>query len=255
MTDITAGSISPEELFSAPSARTLRKVLDIGGWIVMVALIWTGLTSIFGRADFLVEASAIQATDPLQTFNPFDGRYAQHSIVSWAHLITGLLILTLGPLQFVRRIRKNCINFHRWSGRLWLFCGSAAAFSGGFIGIFYPFMGIEGQGFNESMATTFFAIFTLYCMYKAYSSIRAKQLGAHREWMIRSWALMLGIATERVILGILMSNTTIGVEVLFGTTFWMAAVVNISAAEIWINLTRTPGNGARHWKDLDTSAA
>ena len=255
MTDMTAGSASPEELFSAPSARTLRKVLDIGGWIVMAILVWTGLVAIVGRADFLVEASAIQTTDPLETFNPFDGRYVQHSLASWAHLFTGLFIFTLGPLQFVRRIRKNYINFHRWSGRIWLLCGSAAALSGGFIGIFYPFMGIEGQGFNESMATTFFAIFTLYCMYKAYSSIRAKQFGAHREWMVRSWALMLGIATERVILGILMSNTAIGVDVLFGTTFWMAAVVNISAAEIWINLTRTPGNGARHWKDLDARAA
>ncbi len=49
-----------------------------------------------------------------------------------------------------------------------------------------------------------------------------------------------------------MSTTDIGISVLFGTTFWMAAVVNIAASEIWINLTRTPGNGHRHWKDLDS---
>ena len=72
--------------------------------------------------------------------------------------------------------------------------------------------------------------------------------------MIRSWALMLAIATERVMLGILMSNTDIGIGVLFGTTFWMAGVVNIASSEIWINLTRTPGNGNRHWKDLDARA-
>lgn len=255
MTDMTAGGGSPELEFSAPSARTLRKVLETGGWLMMAVLIFTGLTAIFGRGDFLIEASSQEFTDPIEQFNPFDGRYVQFSPASWAHLVTGLLIFCLGPLQFIRPIRKNYLNFHRWSGRVWLVAGGIAAFSGGFIGIFQPFMGVDGQGFNESMATTFFALYTLFCMYKAYTSIRAKKIGAHREWMIRSWALMLAIATERVILGILMANTDIGIGVLFGTTFWMAGVINISASEIWINLTRTPGNGARHWKDLDAKAS
>ncbi len=254
MADMTAGAATPEALFSAPSARTLRKVLEIGGWLVMALLLWTGLTSIFGRADFLMEASTVEYSDPIETFNPFDGRYVQFSFATWAHLIPGLIIFALGPLQFSRYIRKNYLGFHRWSGRVWLTCGAISAFSGGFIGIFHPFMGVDGQGFNESMATTFFAVYTLFCIYKAYSSIRAKRFGAHREWMIRSWALMLAIATERVMLGALMSTTGVGVEVLFGTTFWMAGVVNISASEIWINLTRTPGNGNRHWKDLDIKA-
>lgn len=255
MTDMTANGGTPELEFSAPSARTLRKVLEIGGWLMMAVLIFTGLTAILGRGDFLIEASSQKFTDPIEQFNPFDGRYVQFSPASWAHLVTGLLIFCLGPLQFIRGIRKNYLNFHRWSGRVWLLAGGIAAFSGGFIGIFQPFMGVEGQGFNESMATTFFAFYTLFCMFKAYTSIRAKKIGAHREWMIRSWALMLAIATERVILGILMANTEIGIGVLFGTTFWMAGVINIAASEIWINLTRTPGNGSRHWKDLDVKAA
>ena len=255
MTDMTAGGATPELEFSAPNARTIRKVIEIAGWLVMAVLLFTGLTAIFGRADFLIDASSQEFTDPIETFNPFDGRYVQFSPASWAHLVTGLLIFSLGPLQFIRAIRKKYINFHRWSGRVWLLAGAIAAFSGGFIGILQPFLGVDGQGFNESMATTFFAIYTLFCMYKAYSTIRAKQFGKHREWMIRSWALMLAIATERVILGILLANTEIGIGVLFGTTFWMAGVINISASEIWINLTRTPGNGNRHWKDLDAKAA
>ena len=92
-------------------------------------------------------------------------------------------------------------------------------------------------------------------MGKAYKTIRARNIRAHREWMIRSWALMLAIATERIMLGVLISTTDIGIPVLFGTTFWMAGVVNVAASEIWINLTRTPGNGHRHWKDLDSMSS
>ena len=251
MTEMSVDSRTPELEFSAPSARTLRKVLEIGGWLMMVALIFTGLSAIFGRGDFLIEAGSQEFSDPIEQFNPFDGRYVQFSPASWAHLVTGLLIFCLGPLQFIRPIRKNYLNFHRWSGRVWLVAGGIAAFSGGFIGIFQPFMGVDGQGFNESMATAFFSFYTLFCMYKAYASIRAKKIGPHREWMIRSWALMLAIATERLMLGVLMSITDIGIGILFGTTFWMAITTNAAAAEIWINLTRTPGNGNRHWKDLD----
>ena len=94
-----------------------------------------------------------------------------------------------------------------------------------------------------------FAGYTAYCLVRAYLSIRARNIGAHREWMIRSWALMLAIATERTFLGILLATTDVDMAVLFGTTFWMAGVVNIAAAAVWINLTRTPANGARHWKD------
>jgi hypothetical protein len=73
--------------------------------------------------------------------------------------------------------------------------------------------------------------------------------------MIRAFALMLAIATERLMLTAFMSTTDIGIAVLFGTTFWMAGVINLSAAQLWISCTRTPGNGARHWKDMDAKTA
>lgn len=256
MTDMTAsGSSQTSGNFSDAPWPMVRKTIEIGGWLVMAVLLFTGISSIFGRADFLLTMTAEPIANPEEVMNPFDIRYYQHHIATWLHLGPGLLIFCLGPLQFMRVIRKKYINFHRWAGRTYLVCGGIGALSGGFIGIFYPFAGIDGPGFSESMATTFLAIYTFVCLYKAYTSIRRKEFGAHREWMIRSFGLMLAIATERVMLGILMSTTGIGVEVLFSATFWMAGVINISASEIWISLTRTPGNGARHWKDLDAKAA
>ena len=258
MTDMTApGSAAARpaaSAFAVGSAPLVRRTVEVLGWIVVAGLLWTGLIAILGRAEFMAEAMSREFTDPLATFNPFDGRYAANPLATWAHLIPGLIIFCLGPLQFVRVIRRKYINFHRWSGRVWLLCGVIAAVSGSVIGVLDPFMEITGQGFNESMATAFFAAYTLFCLVRAYTSIRARNFGAHREWMIRSWAMMLAIATERVMLGLLMANTDIGIETLFGTTFWMAAVSNLAAGEFWINLTRTPGNGARHWKDMDAGA-
>ena len=52
-------------------------------------------------------------------------------------------------------------------------------------------MGIGGQGFNEAIGTAFFTFFTLFCMGQAHTTILARNIRAHLEWMIRSWALML----------------------------------------------------------------
>lgn len=255
MTDMTAGSSQRSTDFSDAPWPMVRKTMEAMGWVAIAVLLFTGITSIFGRADFLLEMTAEPIANPEEVMNPFDIRYYQHYLATWLHLGPGLLIFCIGPLQFMRVVRKKYLNFHRWAGRTYIVCGGIGALSGGFIGIFYPFAGIDGPGFSESMATLFLSVYTLVCLYKAYTSIRRKEFGAHREWMIRSFGLMLAIATERIILGILMSSTGIGIEVLFSATFWMAGVINITASEIWISLTRTPGNGARHWKDVDAKAA
>lgn len=231
----------------------LRVTVERLGWCIVLILVGVAITSVFNRAFFIFESLRVQIMDPAEVFNPFDIRYYEHWLVTLLHIVPSLLIVIIGPLQFVRVIRKRYLAWHRLSGRIYIFCGVVSAVSGLFFGIFHPFMGNTGLGFNQAVATLFFGIYTLFCLYKAYSNIRMGNIGLHREWMIRTWAIMLGIATERLLLGAFLSTSSIDITVLFGTTFWMAAVINISTSEAWINLTRTPGSGARHWKDIDSN--
>ncbi|MDB9879466.1 DUF2306 domain-containing protein [Pseudomonadales bacterium] len=231
----------------------LRVALERLGWCIVLILVGIAITSVINRVFFIFESLRVQVMDPAEVFNPFDIRYYEHWLVTLLHIVPSLLIVIIGPLQFVRMIRKRYPVWHRLSGRVYIFCGVISAVSGLFFGVLHPFMGNTGLGFNQAVATLFFGIYTLFCLYKAYSSIRIGNVGLHREWMIRTWAIMLGIATERLLLGFFLSTSSIDISVLFGTTFWMAAVINISASEAWINLTRTPGSGARHWKDIDSN--
>ncbi len=228
----------------AVSGRWLKR-LEITGWVLVLMLIALGLSSVLTRGVFLVEAML----DPDAVFNAFDVRYVEHPLATLFHLVPSLVIAVVGPLQFVRRFRQRQPLLHRLCGRAFVICGLVAAASGFYVGVFYPFGGLDGPGFNQAVATTVFAAFTAFCLVRAYLSIRARNIAAHREWMIRSWALMLAIATERTFLGLLLATTNVDMTVLFGTTFWMAGVLNVAVAEVWINLTRTPGRGARHWKD------
>lgn len=148
-------------------------------------------------------------------------------------------------------IRKRFIGFHRWTGRAWLISASVAGFTGAFFGVIWPFTGHQGFGLLQTSINAIIGPFTLYCLYQAYSNIRARNFGVHREWMIRSFALMLGVATQRVLMVVLIPLTGLPAEIMFSSCMVLGMVINIATAEYWIKLTRTPGNGARHWKDLD----
>lgn len=251
----TSAPSNPNEEFSAGHWPAVRKTVEVLGWLTVIILIFVGLTALIGRSLSMTEAYSTANLVPEEHFDVFDIRYYQQTMATILHLLPGFLIVFLGPLQFIPSIRKRWINLHRWSGRVFILCGATGAISGFMIGGLNPFGGFDGPGFNEAMATWFFSGYILFCLYKAYSSVRQRQFGAHREWMIRSFALMLAIATERLMLGVLQSTTNISFEVMFGATFWMAGMIHIVASEIWIQLTRTPGNGAIHWKVLDAKAA
>ena len=69
---------SLEKDFSAPSARSLRRAIEILGWVAVSTLVITRLVAIFDRAGFFF-TSSMEFIDPNATFYPSDGRYVQFS--------------------------------------------------------------------------------------------------------------------------------------------------------------------------------
>jgi len=252
--NIKSQASTQNKAFSAGSRPQQRRALEIMGWIVLSLLIITGLSSVIGRASFLNDAISIAPVDPILEFGAFDSRYYTNLAATVLHLLPGLLIFILGPIQFMPNLRTRYLKWHRISGQVYVASGFTGAVSGFIIGAIDPFMGFTGQGFNEAMATAFLSAYVFFCLTMAIYRIRNKRIGPHREWMIRGFALMTAIATERLLLIAFQATLDVDIGILFGTTFWMAAILNLSVAESWINLTRTPGNGTAHWKDLDRRA-
>lgn len=249
----TSTAVLPEKFDD--SRRALRSLLERLGWAAVAVLVFTGLSALLGRAMFLIEALAMAPLDPDAAFNAFDVRYYNNPIASFLHLVPGALVALLGPLQFIPSLRKEHLRWHRLSGRVYVVAGATGAITGFLIGALHPFMGFNGVGFNEAMATAFFSALVLFSLAMAIYHVRHKRIGLHREWMIRGFALMLAIATERLMLTAMMALLDIEIGILFGTSFWMAGLLHLAIAEYWISLTRTPAPGNRHWKDLDSRAA
>ena len=199
------------------------------GWIAIVLSVVILL--VFG---------AIRLADMTQDPPPNDAfgvRYVQHPWVALLHMVPGLLFLTLAPLQFVARIRQRRIGFHRGLGRVLATC---AAISGVFalvVNFFFPSFG----GISTQAATVFFGAIFLFSIAKAIFHIRRKEVNLHREWMIRTFALAMGVASIRVFIALFTILTDLGLEQVFGTSFWLGFGTNMLAAEVWINMTRRSG--------------
>ena len=67
--------------------------------------------------------------------------------------------------------------------------------------------------------------------------IRRGNVAAHREWIIRSYALMFAAVTLRIELPLLIANLG-GFDPAYRIVAWLCWVPNLLFAEVWVRATR-----------------
>jgi uncharacterized membrane protein len=182
------------------------------------------------------------ASNPVAAqFIPQDDLFAHHPLLTLIHIVPGLLFMILGPLQFSSTIRSRHIQWHRWSGRVFVACSLVIGISALIMSFGMPAIG----GVNQAAATTLFATFFLFALCKAFWHIRRREIALHREWMIRAFGTGLAVATIRPIIGIFFATsrlTGLTPHEFFGTAFWIGFTLQLIAAEAWIHATQSRPN-------------
>ncbi len=209
-------------------ARTM-KIASTAGWYAIVLSVLIMIASGVSRLVLMTQ-------DPA-TADGFDARYIEHPWVSLFHILPGVLFLTLAPLQFVARIRQRRISLHRGLGRV---LATFAAISG-VLALVVNFLFPAFGGISTQSAVVFSSGLFLLSLSMAIRHILRKEVRQHREWMIRTFALAMSVATQRVFSNLLMPLTGLSTEEVFGTAFWLGIGVNLLVAEVWINHTRAAG--------------
>jgi len=163
-----------------------------------------------------------------------DAGFERHALLTLAHILPGLVFVVLGPFQFIAGLRKRRPALHRWMGRVFL----ADAFLIGVTAlVMSPQMAIGGA--LEIAATFFFGLLFLFALGRAFAAIRARRVAEHRRWMIRAYAIGLGVATVRPIVGVFFATsriTHLTPHDFFGIAFWLGFIISIAAAEVWIRV-------------------
>ena len=92
-------------------------------------------------------------------------------------------------------------------------------------------------GLNQAAATTFFSVFFLFALSKAFWHVLHREMALHREWMIRTFSIGLAVATIRPIVGIFFATTRISGRTprkFFGIAFWIGFVLHLIVVEAWV---------------------
>lgn len=230
-----------------------RPVLTGALWVAVVLAVLLGVGAAMLRIAFMGDlaaraepvrtrlVSSFEIDDPYAAQRPaevhrFDSRYAAHRVVALLHLVPGALFLLLAPLQFSPRIRERYIEFHRWSGRALLVAAFATAVSALCFGLFMPF-----AGWSEAAAIASFGALFLIALSRAFLAIRRHEVRLHREWMLRAFAIALGISTVRIVAAALdLALTPAGLTVgqIFALSLWIGWFATLGGAELWIRHTR-----------------
>lgn len=108
-------------------------------WIALAGpgpLLALALIAVAGRATALTGGEPSRAWYLLmpavvrEDAQVLDRWFLAQAPVTWVHILSGSLVLVLATLQFVPGLRRQCPQLHRWSGRVILLAGVAAASSG-----------------------------------------------------------------------------------------------------------------------------
>jgi hypothetical protein len=167
----------------------------------------------------------------------------------YLHISFGGLALLAGFTQFSKRLRMWKAKLHRTLGKIYLI----SVVVGGIAGL-YMSMYATG-GISSVLGFGSLAIAWLYTSYRAYNSIRSRDVVNHQYWMIRSYALCWGAVTLRLWAPLLQFGVGLEFIVAYRIVAWINWL-NLIVAEIIIrNLKKKSLKPTNKTADLEMENA
>jgi uncharacterized membrane protein YozB (DUF420 family) len=149
-----------------------------------------------------------------------------------AHAVFSSIAILTGPWQFLSSFRRRSLLAHHWMGRV--YCGAVAA---GWLASL-PIAAHAQTGAVASVGFLMLGAAWIGTTAAGYLTIRRRQIEAHREWMMRSYALTAAAITLRLYLPVLL---IIGVP--FASSYrlvaWFCWIPNLLLAEWLLHRGRT----------------
>ena len=194
-------------------------------WLVPAGLILLSIIPlIFGALRLNELASGAEIT-------PANARFFASPLPVVLHIVGAAVYAILGAFQFVSRLWRRGMGWHRIAGRLLVPCGLLVGLSGIWMTLFYPRP--EGASDLLFVLRLLFGSGMVISIILGYVTIRRRDIRQHQAWMMRAYAIGLGAGTQ-VLTGMI-GEIIAGPPNELGNALLMGAgwVINLAIAE-WI---------------------
>lgn len=155
------------------------------------------------------------------------------------HVVSSVVALLVGPLQFVRSLRTRWPSLHRGTGWAYVFACAVSAPSGFVLALGSSAGPIAGGGFLIVAVLT--AVFTWLALRAAID----RRFDDHRDWMLRSYAVLAGGITLRLMLPLALQVLGYDFFPAYRTISWLSWSTNLLLVEWCIRRQRTSATAGR----------
>jgi uncharacterized membrane protein len=201
------------------------------GWVVLLlgALLAAGNALIFAT---VTEFNADYGSSGEFSAAGQKARMFEIAAIGYAHTLGGMIATLIGPFQFLGAVRRRYPVVHRWLGRVYLGC----VFVSGLAGLYLS----PGSYASNTLGIAFIALALawLFTGGKAYLTIRAGDVAAHRRWMVRNYALTYAAVTLRLQMPLLIVLGGLSPIVALNIVGWTCWVPNLLIVEAWFRRRR-----------------
>ncbi|MGV3528666.1 MAG: DUF2306 domain-containing protein [Flavisolibacter sp.] len=155
------------------------------------------------------------------------------------HLLTAILPLVLGPLQFWNGFRTRYTYWHRLLGKVYIVGSLLGGVSAFVLGVLQPYEG-------SIVPVVILSLLWLFMTSAAWITIRNKNIKAHRLFMIRSYTLALTFVWLRILSDLVYNHNLLffiqSQDIRDATYEWMSWVLPLLLVELmisWIPLMKS----------------
>jgi hypothetical protein len=197
------------------------------GWAPILLWLYGGIVVSSGIVRFLITGHSLATGQPVA--DPVFMVYVHQPWLPAIHILSGIVFMLLGPLQFIPSLRRDRPKIHRITGRILLVCGLIAAATG--LGVEFAFP-LRGGHFKRA-AMVLFSLAMLAALLLAWQAAVRRRIDRHRAWVVRGHAIGLSLSTTRLyfIPAYVISGNPIEFEA--ATVTWLGFCLNCVVAE-WI---------------------
>jgi uncharacterized membrane protein len=170
-------------------------------------------------------------------YRPGDAHFSRYILLLRLHIAGGIGAVLAGPWQFSQRLRTRALNVHRWTGRFYLLevaLGSIAGFGMALV---------SQEGLPTHLGFGILAVLWFATGLQAYRRVLSGNIEAHRQWMIRNFALTLAAVTLRHYLPFMLFVLHWPFARAYITVSWLCWVPNLLIAE-WMVRARSAAAAA-----------
>lgn len=125
---------------------------------------------------------------------PADHRFTTSPLPLVVHIVGAVAYALVGILQFLPRLRRRHLAWHRRAGRVLAMAGLLVAASALWMTLLYEAK--PGTGDLLFVFRLAFGTAMVACLVLGVTAARTRDIAAHRAWMIRAYAIGLAAGTQ-----------------------------------------------------------